>query len=77
MKRKKGKDRAADVVASLDITDEQKVMLTKAGEAQVAFQKGIAETLTQKQMGQLPEDVKKTLSTTKGGQGKKKEKAAE
>ena len=67
---KKGKNVEADVVAAMDLTDEQKTMLTKASEAQAKFQKGIATTLTEEQIEKLPEELKMQFSRLKAG-GKK------
>lgn len=68
---KKGKNVEADVLASLSLTDEQQAMLKKAAAAQTAFLKGVANTLTEEQMGQLPDAVKQQLTRAKGAGGKK------
>ena len=74
---KKGKKVEAEVMASMNLTDPQQAMMKKMADAQLAFTKGVANTLTEEQMGQLPEAVKMQLTRAKGGVGKgKKEKAS-
>jgi flagellar biosynthesis/type III secretory pathway protein FliH len=76
---KKGQNVEAEVLASLNLTDDQQAVLKKASAAQTAFVKGIANTLTEEQMGQLPDAVKQQLTRAKGAGGKgagKKGKAA-
>jgi DNA-binding MarR family transcriptional regulator len=72
---KKGRNVEAEVVAAMDITDDQKAMLKKASEAQTKFQRGIATTLTEEQISTLPEELKTQLNRAKAN-GKKAKAAA-
>lgn len=66
---KKGADLATEVLAKLDISDEQKALLKQASEAQTKLQKSLAAALTSEQIGKMPKQMKSTLtkasSTTK------------
>jgi|GEM_PF-2522135 len=64
---KKGKNVDADVIAAMDLTDDQKTVLKKASQAQAKFQKGIAASLTDEQIAQLPEESQKQFKRLKAG----------
>lgn len=70
---KKGPTLADDVLASLDITDEQKGLLKKAREIQAKMQKNLAAALTETQIAGLPQGAKTTLKRA-ASEGKKSKK---
>jgi len=59
---KKGANLANDVLATLDISDDQKALLKQASEAQTKLQKGLAAALTSEQIGKMPKQMKSTLT---------------
>jgi len=59
---KKGANLANDVLAALDISDEQKALLKQASEAQTKLQKALAAALTSEQIGKMPKQMKSTLT---------------
>jgi hypothetical protein len=70
---KKGPTLADDVLASLDITDEQKGLLKKARDIQAKMQKSLAAALTETQIAGLPQGAKTTLKRA-ASEGKKTKK---
>jgi hypothetical protein len=73
---KKGKELETEVMASLDVTEEQQALLKKAAEAQAKFQKGMATMLTEEQIATLPEATQQQLNRIKNAGSKKAKKAA-
>lgn len=69
---KKSADLANEVLATLDISDEQKALLKQASEVQTKLQKGLAAALTSEQIGKMPKQMKSTL--TKASSSAKKAK---
>lgn len=59
---KKGVNLANEVLATLDISDEQKALLKQASEAQSKLQKNLAAALTSEQIGKMPKQMKSTLT---------------
>lgn len=59
---KKGANLANEVLATLDISDEQKGLLKQASEAQSKLQKNLAAALTSEQIGKMPKQMKSTLT---------------
>ncbi|MGV3486673.1 MAG: hypothetical protein ACO1RT_19805 [Planctomycetaceae bacterium] len=66
---KRGKNVEADVLASLNLTEEQKAVLKKAADAQVKFNKGVANELTDEQIAKLPQALQQQLNRAKGAAG--------
>jgi hypothetical protein len=59
---KKGANLANDVLATLDISDEQKALLKQASEVQTKLQRSLAAALTSEQIGKMPKQMKSTLT---------------
>lgn len=74
---KKGKNVEAEVLASMQITDEQKAVLKKAGDAQAKFNKAVATELTDEQLAKLPQTLQQQLNRAKGAAGGRKAKKTE
>ncbi len=74
----KGKELESKVLASLDLTDDQKAVLKKHADAMTKFQRAVATTLTSEQIEKLPQQLKTQLTRAlpKGKQAKGKKNAA-
>jgi hypothetical protein len=75
---KKGNELRAEVMASIDATEEQKGLLKRADEITGKMQQDLAAVLTDEQIESLPPQVKRTVRAAKdraAGKGKKKKNA--